>query len=195
MIQSRFPVVLAALFAFAASSASSQMVRSGNVLACDAAKDCAKETIDGQQFYLFQTPQMTVRVAVERDSKYNHIAVMVENRAGFELHVSPSDFRIEVMEPKFKRLSYIEPDKLRLPKIKPAKMLPMPKPALAGSFAATPTVTTQLPSGRAFLGDSTLAPSGTTSGEVFFERSGGSGSLSLILPIGGTIFEIDYTQK
>jgi len=171
------------------------MVRSGNVRACDAAKDCVRETIDGQQFYVLQTPQMIVRVAVEPDSKYNHIAVMVENRAGFELHVNPSDFRIEVMEPKFKRLSYIEPEKLHLPKIKPAKMLPTPKPVLASSFASTPSVTAQLPPGRAFLGDSTLAPSGTTSGEVFFERSSGSGSLSLFLPIGGTIFEIDYTQK
>ena len=192
MIQSKFSVFLAALLALAGVSAPAQVVvRSGNILTCHPGKDCTEETVDGRRFYVMQTPQMVVKVAVEPDAKYSHVTVTLENRGGFDIRVAPSDFRIEMTDPKFKRLSYIEPEKLKLPKVKAAKV---EKTSAQGSSFMGASHASE--SGRPkFLESATVAPEGAASGEVYFERASGSGTMSLLLPIAGSIFEFPYTPS
>ncbi len=193
MFLRHFSTLFTAVLAVSTLSASAQVIRSGNFITCDVSKDCTQETIDGKRFYVIQAPQMTVKVAIDPDPKYSHIAVSLENRAPYEIHVTPSEFRIEVSEPKFKRLSYIEPEKLHLPKVKSAKSSPAPsKAAVTNSFAASAPSTSQV-GGPSFLTETVLAPSAATSGEVFFERANGGGASSVLLPIAGVIYEFPFT--
>jgi hypothetical protein len=186
------PVLFAAILASTFTLASAQAIRSGNFVSCTNSKSCSQETINGQRFYVIETPQLVVKVALNPDSKYNHFAIALENRSSYGIRVSPSDFRIEVTEPKFKRLSYIEPEKLRLPKVK-IKNQPLPPPTLGNSFVAASDPAPHQAGGPLFLTESTLAPAATASGEVFFERDGKPGSMSLLMPIAGMIYEFQLS--
>jgi hypothetical protein len=189
MIQGKSIVFLAAFVAVGGVSSPAQVVvRSGSILSCHPGTDCTEETVDGRRFYVMQTPQMVVKVAIEPDAKYSHVTVALENRGGFDIRVAPSDFRIEMTDPKFKRLSYLEPEKLKLPRVKAAKVQKTAAPA-ASLMGAVRESESSAPK---FLQSATLAPAATASGEVYFERAGGSGTMSLLLPIAGSIFEFPY---
>ena len=187
MFPFRFSGVFVALFVAATVSATAQVVRSGNLVTCEISKGCTQETIDGRKFYVLETSQLVVKVAVNPDAKYNHFAVALENRSDRAIQVSPSDFRVEVNEPKFKRLSYIEPDKLKLPKGRAQK--PQTTVLVGKSFVAAPAEKVAATGATTFLASSTLAPAGSVSGEVFFEREGKCDNMSLLLPIGFVIYE------
>jgi hypothetical protein len=192
MIQSKLIFLLAALVSFAGVSAPAPVVlRSGKVITCHPGEDCSEETVDGRLFYVMQTAQMVVKVAVEPDAKYSHITVYVENRGGFGIQIVPAEFRIEAKEPKFKRYSYIEPKMLKLHEIKPPKA--ESTPARGASFMGAPHESEA--DRHMFMFPSPLGPSGTTIGEVYFERAGGSGTMSLLLPISGTVFEFPYAPS
>jgi hypothetical protein len=213
MIQPGFALRLAALCVIAGNLASapaqsqspsqspSQFVRSGDVLSCHLGKDCTVETIDGRSFYVMQTDKLVVKVAIQPDAKYSHIAVSVENRAPFDIHFAPADFRIEMTEPKFKRLSYIEPGQLKLPNVKaPPSATPKSGPPavsapLASSFAGASHPAKATPAGPHFLTSTTLAPAQIASGEVYFQRAHDSGAMSLLLPIAGSILEFPFTPS
>jgi hypothetical protein len=178
------------------SPAPSQFVRSGDIFSCHPGKDCTEETIDGRTFYDMQTAKLIVKVAIQPDAKYSHIAVAVENRASFDIHVAPADFRIEITEPKFRRLSYIEPGKLKLPRLKaPRSVAPSATVPFASSFLGAAHVEPPAAPGPSFLASSTLAPAQSVSGEVYFERAKDPGTMSLLLPIAGSIFEFPYTPS
>jgi hypothetical protein len=200
MIQSKFTLFLA-LVAFGGVSAHGQVVdassptkvvlRSGKLITCHPGEDCSEETIDGRLFYVMQTPQMVVKVAVEPDSKYSHITVYVENRGGFSIQLVPAAFRIEATQPKFKRFSYIEPKMLKLPQIKTPK--PESTSARGSSFMGASHESEA--DRRTFMYPSPLGPSGTTFGDVYFERADNSSTMSLLLPISGTVFEFPYAPS
>ena len=185
-------VLLASLLLVPAVHVASAQLRSGSFVTCELSRDCTQETVDGRRFYVIQTPQLVVKVAIDADPKYNHIAVQLHNRSSYDIRFSPSDFRIEETQPKFKRLSYIEPGKLHLPRVKNARRS-LPRPALGNTFMAEPPQESgSQPAGPVFLASSTLAPSGNASGEVFFERDKSNGGMTLLLPIAGLIYEFPY---
>ena len=153
------------------------VTRSGNVVTCVENKGCTEEVIGGQHYRVLQTDRFTVKVAMDSEGKYNRADVIVTNRTGYEIHLSPADFRIEVNEPKDKRLSYVEPEKLKLPRQKAKDRL-----AAAETALKHPILTAEK-----------LVPEASAEGRVFFERSGSARTMSLILPISGAIFEFPYT--
>ena len=201
MIRSKLIFLLAAPVAFAGVSAPAQVVdaaspnkvvlRSGKVITCHPGEDCSEETIDGRAFYVMQAAQMVVKVAVEPDAKYSHITVYVENRGGFSIQIVPAAFRIEAVEPKFKRFSYIEPKMLKLPQIKPPKA---ENTSVRGSSFMGASSESEADR-RTFMYPSPLGPSGTTFGDVYFERADGSGTMSLLLPISGSVFAFPYAPS
>jgi len=209
MIQRSLSLSLAALCVFAGNLATapvvvaqpahpvpSHFIRSGDILSCRLGKDCSEETIDGRTFYVMQTEKMIVKVAVQPDSKYSHISVLVENRADFSIHFAPADFRIEITKPKFKRLSYIEPGNLKLPKVKaPKGEAPAVSTPFASSFMGASHAQKPAPVRPKFLNSSTLAPAQSVSGEVYFQRANNSGTMSLLLPIAGSILEFPYNPS
>ena len=205
MIQLPFSAFLVALYFFPATlpvdaqspaKTVSYVVRSGDILTCHLGKDCTEEIIDGRSFYVMQTDRLIVKVAVQPSPRYSHVSVAVENRAGFDIRFAPEDFRIEMTEPKFKRLSYIKPARLKLPKVKaPKTEAPPARTMFASSFMGAShqdKVATVRPN---FLNSSTLAPAESASGEVFFERARNTAPMSLLLPIAGSIFEFPYTPS
>lgn len=181
----RSSTILAALLVLPAGpSLSAQVVRSGNIATCIPGKECSEETIDGRKYLVLELSQTTVKVAILPDSKYNHIAAIVENRTGLTIQLNPADFRIEVAEPKYKRLSYVDPGQAKPGWTKTAKPQ---SPSVARSFAGSKE--SDRKNDHDYLQAMKLGPESTTAGEVFFERTSGNSPMSLLLPIGGTIFE------
>ena len=176
--------------------------RSGQTILCRASLGCTEETIDGRRFYILETKNFEVKVAIDRDHKYNRADVTVTNHSGLDVHLTPADFRIEVLEPEFKRLSYIDPEKLKLPKVKPEKIAKAAaQPAgemhglALGAAAPAPSraVMDEKKSGPpALLASAVLTSTASTTGSVYFERSDKAKTMSLLLPIAGAIFEFPY---
>jgi hypothetical protein len=180
--------------------AAAQVMRSGMSLICIPGAACATETIDGKTFSVMQSARFTVKVAIGPTLRYNHATVVIQNRSASSIHLTPSDFRIEATEPRYIRLSYIEPARLRLPKIKMTRRDGPPPSTLTARRAGVLTASFLSGSnsgstytGPNFLQTTEIASAQSVRGEVYFQRKRGVGTMSLLLPVSGTIFEFPYT--
>jgi hypothetical protein len=51
-------------------------------------------------------------VSLSNEGRYTRADVSITNNAGYPQHVSPEDFRMEVVDPKTKVLLYVAPEEL-----------------------------------------------------------------------------------
>jgi hypothetical protein len=174
-----------------ATPAPKSVLRSGDVVSCVIDKSCTEETIHGRRYLVLQTPEAAVKLSITPDSRYNHAFVTIENHASWQLKVNPAEFRIEVSEPKFKRLSWLDPHAVKPYKFK-SEPLPKPSELGSGTTLQNPNFSGHV-AGVPFLKATTLAPSASTSGEVFFETSKNMGGMSLYVPLGGITYEFPLT--
>jgi hypothetical protein len=174
---------------------SKPVIRSGEVLTCMIAQGCTEETVKGERFLVLIGNGFTVKSALNLDTDTTYADVTIVNHRSWPQHLIPAEFRIDVAQPAYKRLSYVDPSKLGLAKGKvstKSKGLPPPsyftsakhlkeKEELAAKFAVPP------------LPRRVMKPNEEVTGRVYFQAPGKTAtSMSLILPIFGETFEFPY---
>ncbi len=188
-------------FGFAGAQAKKAAVlRSGEVTTCDVERDCRQEMTDGRRTFTMEVNGLVVRAALGQEQKVSYADLRIENKTAEVLEVLPEDFRIEVDEVRFKRLSYVDPAgkqhaRLERAEERPGHGLPPPaywtsvehKEAKEARLAAQGSKVTLLAQGPVPVGAS-------VTGRVYFERPRGTTDRSLILPFRGAVLEFPFAK-
>ena len=175
-------------------------LRSGEVISCHVDKGCTQEMVNGQRVFTMDVDGLTVRATLGQEQRVSFADLTISNAMAGALDVKPEDFRIEVDDVKYKRLSYVDPAGGRHAFLEPREEqvghgLPPPdywtsvehKEAKEARLAAESSKVSLLPMGA-------VAAGGSVSGRVYFERPKGTTDRSLILPFQAAILEFPFPK-
>ena len=191
---------VAAGLASPAQTKKAPVLRSGEVMTCRVGRDCTQEIVNGQRVYTMEVNGLVVRATLGQEQKVSFADLKIENKSTATLEVLPEDFRIEVDDVKYKRLSYVDPAGTRHAQLERVEErdghgLPPPdywtsvehKEAKEARLAAQSSKVKLLALGPLAAGDS-------VAGRVYFERPRGTTDRSLILPFRGAILEFPFSK-
>ena len=80
---------------------------SGNIVTCQANSDCFNQLINGRIYKVMKTSSMTVKLSLWNEGDVTRADVIIANSSGLELSVLAHDFRVDVLSPKPRTLSYV----------------------------------------------------------------------------------------
>ena len=175
-------------------------LRSGQVTVCDLDKDCTLEMVNGRRVLSFAVEGMTVKASLDQEKKRSFADLTITNGRETKVDVNPNDFRIEVDDAKFKRLSYIDPEGHRHLNPGPVEEesghgLPPPGYWTSEKHQKYKETRVEVDARKVnLLAAGPLAAHGTTAGRVYFERPPGTRDMSLILPFNGLILEFPFVK-
>lgn len=188
-----------------------------NVRVCQASSDCFAKILYGRRYEAMNTPRFTVMASISREGNYLRADVSISNNSGLPLDLTPDDFRIEVLSPKVKVLTYLSPADLKNVSPSPA-IPPLSAESADGAAIISPHVlevsTEQNPSVEALyaaakrrealqearnravaeqhLAAASIAPGDTVRGRVYFENDKHAQTIHLVLPVAGLVFEFPF---
>ncbi len=207
-----------ASFAFAAQSSST--ILPDNVILCQANAGCFSKTAFGISYKVIRVPRFTVMASLSEESGYERADITILNNSGLPLNLTPDDFRIEVLTPKPRVLSYVSPADLKnVPP--PAAIPPLPDENTPAGLSSSPRMIAASNSQNADIDElyteakrreilrqahdkavaqqpfhaALLAPNEMTSGRVYFEGDKHVRSINLVIPVAGLVFEFPYEIK
>ncbi len=209
MLQVRHAAVILALLAPAAYSQSQAdhrvILRSGHVTMCELEKGCSEEVIADRKYLVIKSDGFVLKVASGEDQKHGFADVIITNETGTQQQVNPANFRMEESRPRLHRLFYLDPDRRQAaveerPEPRPAKEqaprgLPPPEywtspehqqdkqERIAKALTLVPPPTVNM------LHAGAIAPDGTVTGRVYFEKPRSSEGVSVLLALPGALFE------
>ena len=176
------------------------VLRSGEVISCHVDKGCTQEMLGGQRVLTMEVDGVRVRATLGQEQKVSFADLTITNQTAGALEVKPEDFRIEVDDATFNRLSYVDPKGGRHAYLEPkaervGKGLPPPgywtsvehKEAKEARLAAEGSHVALLPMGS-------VAQGGSVTGRVYFERPKGTTDRSLILPFRSAILGFPFPK-
>jgi hypothetical protein len=209
--------ISSATFSFAAGvpKDTSKIIQPDNIVVCEASASCETKTIHGRIYKVINTPRLTIMVAVSHEGNYTRADVSVTNHTDAPFAITPDDFRVEVVTPKPKVLSYVPPANLVLPApplppaAAPVPPVQAPVIPLAHSFLAqSPAPAADAPPApeaddavadkaatEQNLEPTSIAPNQETRGRVYFERDKHAHLVNVVLPVAGLVFEFPYAMK
>ena len=97
------------------------VLRSGQVTMCHIKKGCEEETMGGRRYLVMKSDGLLLKVTTGQDPKLGYADVTITNESGEEATVNPAEFRMELSEPKLKRLNYVDPSHVATPEAAKAK--------------------------------------------------------------------------
>jgi hypothetical protein len=192
-----------------------------NVVLCQSNSGCFNKILFGRSYEVLNTPRFTVMASISREGDYMRADVSIFNSSGLPLNLAPDDFRIEVLSPKARILTYISPADLKNVPPSPAiPSLPDENPG-ATATSSTPHMlavsNTQTPGieelyaaakkrealregydkavAQQHLVASSIASGETVRGRVYFERDKHAEAINLVLPIAGLVFDFPFQMK
>ena len=176
------------------------VLRSGSVLTCQMGQGCRQEVVNGQRVFTMEANGLVVRATLGQEQRVSFADLKIENKTGAALMVLPEDFRIEVDEARFKRLSYVDPAgsrHARLERVEEMDGHGLPPPDYWTSVEHREAKEARLAaqSGTVkLLARGAVEAGGTVAGRVYFERPKGATERSLILPFRDTILEFPFPR-
>ena len=218
---SRICVALAISYTTLAVAANSPTaILPDNIVLCQPNSGCFNKTLFGRSYKVLNTPRFLVMVSVSREAGYTRADVSISNNSGLPLNLTPDDFRIEVLSPKPKILSYISPTDLKNIPLSPAiPSLPTENTSAATTssprmlVASAPQTSSidELYTGakrrevlqeaydkavaQQHLAAASIAPDQTARGRVYFQSDKHTQAIDIVLPIAGLVFEFPYEMS
>lgn len=206
--------VLGATYAFPATHPTTTLIPD-NIVTCQANAGCTNQTMFGRTYKVLRTDRLVVMVSISDEGPYTRADVSVLNNGSYPTKVVPEDFRIEVISPKPKVLSYIAPENLlALPAPAPepdVKAPPAPAEAAAPTTPSNPLDIDQLyvakkkeqalqeaaekAAAQKHLEPTPVPPNEVVRGRVYFERDKKAKLVNVVLPIGGMVYQFPYQTK
>jgi hypothetical protein len=166
-------VLSQALTLFALSGCSSYLAAakipvnlSDNIVTCGATTRCSNKKMFGRTYKVIDTARFTVMVSISNEGQYTRADVSIANHAGYSQHISPEDFRVEVVSPKLEVLEYVPPAELK----NMAKLEPAAAPARAVTASAAECVSVVV-AARAARAEGTAAGKEVTSNTDLYETA------------------------
>lgn len=147
---------------------------SGNIVTCQANSGCFNQLINGRIYKVLKTPSMTIKLSLWTEGDVTRADVIIANNSGLQLNVLANDFRVDVLSPKARTLSFV-----------PATSVPH----LAAIRVAPGTVSIE-PATE--LSTNLVDPNRNLHGRVSFERDPRAQQMNVVLPISGAVFEFPY---
>ena len=175
-------------------------LRSGEVIVCELGKGCTQEMVGGRRVLSFEVDGLTVKASLDQEKQRSFADLTISNGTEAKLEVNPNDFRVEVDDLKFKRLSYIDPEGHRHLHPQPLEEesghgLPPPEYWTSEEHQRYKETRVEGDAGKVKLLDAgPLAAHATVAGRVYFERPPGTRDMSLILPFKGLILEFPFAK-
>lgn len=189
-----------------------------NIVTCQASAGCTNQTMFGRTYKVLKTDRLVVMVSISDEGPYTRADVSVLNNGSYPTKVVPEDFRIEVVSPKPKVLSYIAPENLlALPAPAPEPDVKAPHPTPTPTEAAAPTDPSKLEdidqlyvakkkelalqeaaekaAAQKHLEPTPVPPNEVVRGRVYFERDKKAKLVNVVLPIGGMVYQFPYQTK
>ena len=201
----------------AVAASSPTAILPDNIVLCQPNSGCFNKTLFGRSYKVLNTPRFLVMVSVSREAGYTRADVSISNNSGLPLNLTPDDFRIEVLSPKPKILSYISPTDLKNIPLSPAiPSLPTENTSAAATssprmlVASTPQISSidELYAGargrevlqeaydkavaQQYLSAASIAPNEIVRGRVYFQRDKHAEEFNIVLPVAGLVFEFPY---
>ena len=199
-------VVSSCPFALAAVANTSNSIIPDNVVLCQAESKCFSRTLFGRNYKVLITPRFTVMVSLSKEGIYTRADVSILNNTAYSVNLTPDDFRIEVLSPKPRVLSYVSPADLK--DLPPQPTTPLPPAEKTGSTTTSPPrllmASTAKPSDmnemssavsnkesqqdtenavtQQHLAVTSIAPNETVRGRVYFERDKRAENVNIVLP-------------
>ncbi|SNS91767.1 hypothetical protein SAMN05421770_10367 [Granulicella rosea] len=169
-------------------------IRSGEVIPCRVNLGCTDRTgPDGHHTYILEADGYIVEADFQVDQRFSHADVTIVNNSPNKLQLIPAEFRIDVVQPKYRRLSYLDPKRVEKTSKTSKKVKDLPPPSYFTSDKHTQdkqkeAAAIPVPP----LKPRALGPSERESGRVYFQHPGKATEMSLVLPISGELFEFTY---
>jgi hypothetical protein len=192
-----------------------------NIVLCQSKSGCFNKILFGRSYEVLSTPRFTVMASISREGEYMRADVSIFNNSRLPLNLAPDDFRIEVVSPKARILTYISPADLK--DIPPSPAIPPLPDENTGATATSSSAhmlavsSTQTPGidelyaaakrrealresydkavAQQHLVASTIAPGETVRGRVYFERDKHAEAINLVLPVAGLVFDFPFQVK
>jgi hypothetical protein len=190
-----------------------------NVVICQANAGCFDKTLFGRSYKVLSTSRFTVMVSVSKEGSYTRADISISNNTGLPLNLNPDDFRVEVLSPKFKTLSYVSPADLKHVPSSPA-IPPMPPEQIDAAVSYAPrllaasTMQDSTPDDYAaikkreaqqeaydkavaqqHLAAVSISPNEVIRGRVYFQRDKHAQLVNLVFPVAGLVFEFPYQMN
>jgi hypothetical protein len=204
---------------FSTATSTPHSIIPDSVILCQTNSGCFNKNLFGRSYKVINTSRFTVMVSVSTEGSYTRADVSIFNNTGMPLNLSPDDFRVEVIDPKPRILSYIPPANLK--KISPSPVIPpAPPESTADQVSSVPRLlaasATQTSNAdelyaakkredlqEAFdkavsqqqLAAASIAPNEVVRGRVYFERDKHAQLITVVLPVAGQVFEFPYEIK
>ena len=153
---------------------------SGNIVTCQANAGCFNQLINGRIYKVLKTPTMTVKLTLWNEGNVTRADVIIANSSGLELSVLANDFRVDVLSPKPRTLSYL-----------PSSAVPH----LAARAIAVPVPGVVQIENPTELSTNSVLPDRNLHGRVSFERDPRAQQMNVVLPISGAVFEFPYVLQ
>jgi hypothetical protein len=177
-----------------------------NIVTCQADAGCTNQTMFGRTYKVLRTDRLVVMVSISNEGPYTRADISVLNNGSYPTKVVPEDFRIEVISPKPKVLSYIAPENLlALPASAPEPDVKAPQPSTsADALAPTDVAKTkelvlqeaaEKAAAQKHLEPTPVPPNEVVRGRVYFERDKKAKLVNVVLPIGGMVYQFPYQTK
>jgi hypothetical protein len=184
----------------------SRTVLPSNVILCQPASGCTDKVFLGRNYKVLSTPRFVVMVSLSKEGHYTRADVSIANNTGLPLNLFPEDFRVEVISPKPKVLSYVPPANLKdLPAARRAPAVEHPKEAQttanideldeAAKERAALQEAADLEASKKHLPAAPIQPNEVLRGRVYFERDRKAQLVNVVLPIAGAVFEFPYSLQ
>jgi len=161
--------------------------------------------------------------SLSKEGNYMRADVSISNNSSLPLDLTPDDFRIEVLSPKVKVLTYVSPADLKdIPPSPSIRPLSSESPGGTATPSAHVLEVSTLPAAQnpsieeiyaaakkrealqeehnklaaeQHLASSSIAPGETVWGRVYFESDKHAQTIHLVLPLAGLVFELPFQMK
>jgi hypothetical protein len=189
-----------------------------NLVVCQPTSGCTNQTMFGRTYKVIHTDRLVVMVSISDEGSYTRADVSILNNGSYSTKVVPGDFRVEVVTPKAKILSYIAPENLQnLPTPTPEPDVKVPAPGPTPTAATTPPdpakpldidqlyiakkkqiaarEAAEKAAAQKHLETTPVPPNEVLRGRVYFERDAKAQLVNVVLPIGGMVYQFPYQIK
>lgn len=106
LIQAIFLLLLAGATTLAFGASLPRSI-SDNIVACQANAGCFNQLINGRIYKVIKTPSTTVKLSLWNEGAVTRADVIIANSSGLELKVLAHDFRVDVLSPRPRTLSFV----------------------------------------------------------------------------------------
>ncbi len=175
--------VSASSYALAATHPTNTLIPD-NIVICQVDSGCTTQVMFGRDYKVLRTDRLVVMVSLSNEGHYTRADISVLNNGSYPTKVVPEDFRIEVVTPKPKVLSYVAPENLQ--------NLPIPRQESDAPQEGADKVAAQKN-----LEVTPIPPNEVVRGRVYFERvkTRKAQQVNVVLPIGGMVYQFPYVVK